>query len=328
MPDVLVSAPYLLPEVERFRPVFDRADVRLHLAKVRERLSEDELLVYAGEIDGAICGDDAFTARVLRAAAPRLRVLSKWGTGIDSIDLEEAAHLGVRVLNTPGAFTEAVADHVMGLVLAFARRIPWSDREVKSGGWEKTVCRSLAECTLGVVGVGAIGKAVLRRASAFGMTLLGNDIIEIDPDFTAGWGVRMVGLDELLSTSDFVSLNCDLNPTSLGLIGEAEFSRMQPTTVLINTSRGRIVEETSLLRALQSGSIAGAGLDVFAEEPLPGDSPLRTMGQVLLSAHNANSSPRARERVHRSTIDNLLLGLGIDPVAAWGARSTADPAAS
>jgi D-3-phosphoglycerate dehydrogenase len=315
MLQVLVSAPYMIPVLDRFRPIFDARDIRLQVASVRERLNEAELLAYAGAVDGVICGDDAFTEVVLSAFAPRLKVISKWGTGVDSIDRRAAQALGVQVCNTPGAFTEAVADSVMGFILAFARRIPWTDREMKSGSWEKAPCRSLAECTLGVVGVGAIGKAVLRRAKVFGMRLIGNDIIAIDPVFLAETGVSMVSLESLLAAADFVSLNCDLNPTSLGLIGAAALGRMKPSAVLINTARGAIVDEPALIGALSHGSIAGAALDVFRDEPLPASSLLRSMESVLLSPHNANSSPQAWEHVHRHTIANLLSGLGMDASA-------------
>ena len=325
--EVLVSAPYFLPVLDRFRATFDACDVRLRIATVKERLSEQELMAYAGQIDGALCGDDAFTARVLRAAAPRLRVISKWGTGIDSIDREEALKLGIAVFNTPGAFTQAVADSVLGGVLAFARRIPWADREMKAGAWSKPLARALHECTLGVVGVGAIGKAVLRRAVPFGMRLLGNDIVALDPDFVAEVGLQVVSLERLLAESDFVSLNCDLNPTSRGLINGRALKRMKPTAVLINSSRGPVVEEAALVAALQAGWIAGAALDVFVEDPLPSSSPLRSMENVLLSPHNSNSSPEAWERVHRNTVENLLRGLGVDwPTsgrAAGGDRSAA-----
>ncbi|HET7009905.1 MAG TPA: phosphoglycerate dehydrogenase, partial [Anaerolineales bacterium] len=278
--DVLVSAPYMIPVLDRYSQVFAAAGIRTVVAPVRERLNEDELIGYAGSIDGAICGDDQFSARVLRAASPRLRVISKWGTGIDSIDRAEAARLGIAVFNTPGAFTQAVADSVLGYVLAFARRIPWADRDMKSGGWRKLPARALHECILGVIGVGAIGKAVLRRAAGFGMTLLGNDIVAVDPGFLAVTPVKMVSLEQLLSESDFVSLNCDLNPTSLGMINREALERMKSTAVLVNTARGPIVDEQALTEALQRGKIAGAALDVFADEPLPATSPLRSMDNV------------------------------------------------
>jgi D-3-phosphoglycerate dehydrogenase len=187
------------------------------------------------------------------------------------------------------------------------------DRDMKTGIWEKIPGRALSECTLGVVGIGNIGKAVIRLGCAFGMQILGNDIIEIDPDFVLENGVEMTSLDDLLRRSDFVSLNCDLNLTSYRLINTLSIRLMKPTSVIINTSRGTIIDEQALIGALQSGTIAGAALDVFEEEPLPLESPLRQMETVMLAPHNANSSPAAWERVHWNTIRNLLDGLGITP---------------
>ena len=311
MPTILISAPYMLPLVERLRPLFDHYGLDLIIAPVQERLEEDQILSFAGQFDGALAGDDRYTARALSACAPRLKVISKWGTGIDSIDSEECARLGIKVGRTPNAFTLPVADTVLGYMLAFARRQPWMDRDMKDGVWNKLPARSLSECSLGVVGVGRIGKAVIRRARAFGMRLLGNDIIEIDPDFIAENRLEMTDLKDLLAQADFVSLNCDLNPTSYHLMDARRLACMRPEAVLINAARGPIVDEPALVEALQSGKIAGAALDVFEHEPLPSDSPLRHMGNVMLAPHNANSSPSAWKRVHWNTLRNLFEGLGI-----------------
>lgn len=311
MYSILLSAPYMLPFIDRFRPVFDHYGLKVILPEVHERLEENQLLVYAGQFDGAICGDDRYTERVLAACAPRLKVISKWGTGIDSLDQPAAARLGIKIERTPNAFTLPVADTVLGYILAFARRQPWMDRAMKTGQWEKQLGRSLSECTLGVIGVGNCGKAVLRRARAFGMELLGNDIIEIAPDFILENGVKMTSLADLLGRADFISVNCDLNPTSRHLINAGTLALAKPEAVLINTARGPIVDERALSAALQSKRLAGAALDVFEVEPLPLDSPLLGMENVLLAPHNANSSPAAWERVHWNTIRNLLLGLGL-----------------
>lgn len=311
MPTVLLSAPYLIPFLKRFRPVFDHYGVDLIVPPVVERLSEAELLEYAGQFDGVICGDDRYTARVLQACTPRLKVIVKWGTGIDSIDQEAAGCLGIQVRNTPNAFTIPVSESVIGYMLAFARRQPWMDRAMKNGFWEKFPGRSLSECTLGVIGVGNVGKAVLRRARPFGMRLLGNDILSIPPDFLIENGIRQVPLVELLREADFISLNCDLNPTSFHLINPETLSMVKPGAVLINTSRGPVVDEPALVTALQNGQLGGAALDVFEVEPLSSDSPLLQMDNVMLAPHNSNSSPAAWERVHWNSIRNLLSGLGI-----------------
>ncbi|HZD57432.1 MAG TPA: phosphoglycerate dehydrogenase [Anaerolineales bacterium] len=311
MPTILFSAPYMIPVLDRFRPVLQNYGLELIVPQVIERLEESDLLAYAGQFDGTICGDDRYSERVLEACAPRLKVISKWGTGIDSIDQDAAERLGIRVCRTPNAFTLPVADTVMGYMLAFARQQPWMDRAMKAGRWEKIPGRSLSECTLGVIGVGNCGKAVIRRARAFGMKLLGNDIVEMPPDFVLENGVEMTTLEDLLHRADFVSLNCDLNPSSYHLINELTLAMMKRGAILINAARGPVVDEPALVRALQTKIIGGAALDVYEVEPLPGDSPLSKMDNVLLAPHNANSSPAAWERVHWNTVRNLLEGLGM-----------------
>jgi D-3-phosphoglycerate dehydrogenase len=308
---ILFSAPYMIPFLERFRPELESYGLKLIVPDVHERLSEAEILAYAGEFDGAICGDDRFSERVMQACLPRLKVISKWGTGIDSIDKQAAQRLGISVCNTPNAFTTAVADTVLGYLLCFARKLPWMDRAVKSGVWEKIPGYTLSERTLGVIGIGNAGKAVVRRARAFGMKTLGNDIIQIDHVFLSETGLEMTTLEDLLQRADYVSVNCDLNPTSYHLINANTLGMMKPGAVLINTARGPIVHEEALIAALQAGRIAGAALDVYEEEPIPAGNPLLAMENVMLAAHNANSSPAAWERVHRNTINNLLNGLGI-----------------
>jgi D-3-phosphoglycerate dehydrogenase len=311
MTTILLSAPYMIPHFARFKPVFDHYNLEVIVPDVHERMEEADLLAYAGQFDGVICGDDRFTRRVMEKCAPRLKVISKWGTGIDSIDQAAACALGIPVKNTTNAFTLPVSDSVMGYILTFARDLPWMDRAMKSGRWEKTPMKSVSECTLGVIGVGNIGKAVLRRARAFGMKLLGNDIVPIAPEFIVENNVEMTGLEDLLQRSDYVSLNCDLNPTSLHIMNASTFALMKPEAVYINAARGPLHDEAALAIALQNKLIRGAGLDVFEVEPLPLDSPLMKMDNVLLAPHNSNSSPAAWERVHRNTLRNLLVELEI-----------------
>lgn len=311
MPTVLMTAPYMIPFLDRFRPVLADYGIDLIVPDVQERMEEEDILKYAGQFDGTICGDDRYTARVIEACLPRLKVISKWGTGVDSIDGEACAKFGVKLGRTPNAFTTPVSDTVLGYMLAFARRGPWMDREMKSGKWEKIPGKALSELTLGVIGVGNIGKAVTRRAKAFGMKVYGTDIIEIDHVFVSETSIEMTTLEYLLSNSDFVSVNCDLNPTSHHIINSDTLALMKSTAVLINTARGPLVDEKALVAALSSGQIGGAALDVFEYEPLPADSSLLKMDNVMLAPHNSNSSPAAWERVHWNTIKNLVEGLGI-----------------
>jgi D-3-phosphoglycerate dehydrogenase / 2-oxoglutarate reductase len=312
MPTILFSAPYMLLSIDRFRPVLEHYGMDLITPEVHERLEETDLLKYAGQFDAAISGDDRYSARVLEACAPRLKVISKWGTGIDSIDADACTRLGVKLCRTTNAFTLPVADSVMGYLLAFARCLPWMDKAMKAGVWDKKPGRALHECTLGIIGVGTIGKTLTRRARAFGMRVLGNDIVEIDHVFIAETGIQMTSLETLLATSDFVSVNCDLNPTSHHLINTRTLHLMRKEAILINCARGPIVDEAALVESLEAGAIGGAALDVFEVEPLPADSHLMQMNNVMLAPHNSNSSPAAWERVHWNTIKNLIEGLGMN----------------
>lgn len=305
---VLITAPYMLPIVERFTGFFAQHEITPIKADVRERMEEADLLPIIGDIDGVVSGDDRFTAKVF-AAAPRLRVISKWGTGIDSIDAEAAARHGVRVCRTLDAFTQPVGDTQLGYILAFARRQPWMDRMMKAGVWDKIPGRALNESTIGVIGVGATGKATLRRAKPFGARLLGHDIRPVDPAFVAEVGLDLVSLETLLQASDYVSVCCDLNPTSHHILSTKQFGLMKDTAVVINAARGPLIDEKALVAALQASKIGGAALDVFEHEPLPADSPLRRMDNVMLAPHNANSSPKAWERVHENTLRQLVDGL-------------------
>jgi len=309
---ILLTAPYMIPFLERFKPVLEKYDFELIVPDVQERMEENDLLRYAGQFDGAICGDDRYTERVLEACSPRLKVISKWGTGVDSIDASACSRLNIILARTPNAFTTPVADTVLGYMLAFARRGPWMDAAMKRGKWEKISGKALSECILGVIGIGNIGKAVTRRAKAFGMKVLGTDIVEIDHVFVSESGIEMTSLEYLLSNSDFVSVNCDLNPTSHHIINRDTLAKMKNSAILINTARGPLVDENALVAALQSGQIGGAALDVFEFEPLPKDSLLLKMDNVMLAPHNSNSSPTAWERIHWNTIKNLVEGLGLE----------------
>ena len=302
---VLVTAPYMQPVIERFRPLFAERGITLVVPLVHERMEEAQLLPLVADVDGVICGDDRFTERVL-LAAPRLRVLAKWGTGIDSIDRAACARLGIAVRNTPNAFSEPVADTTLGYMLCFARRLPWMDRAMRDGAWQKLPGFALRERTLGIVGLGNVGRAVARRATAFGMRVLAADPAPPPAELVDALGLELVDQTTLLRESDFVSLHCDLNPSSHHLIDAATLALMRPGAVLINTARGPVVDEAALVAALRAGQIGGAALDVFEQEPLPADSPLLRMENVMLAPHNSNSSPEAWERVHRNTVERLL----------------------
>ncbi len=311
MPTVLISAPYMLPFMHRFTPILESFGLTVVIPPVDERLEAEDILRYAGKFEGTICGDDRYNAEVIEACSPQLKVLSKWGTGIDSLDQEAAERFGVKIYRTPNAFTVPVSESVMGSMLCFARNLPWMDKAMKAGEWKKIPGHTLSESVLGVIGVGNIGQAVIRRARPFGMKILGNDIVPIEPDFIIEQGVEMTSLEDLLSRADYISINTSLTPSAYHLINADTLRHVKKNAVLINASRGPVVHEKALIAALQEGRLRGAALDVFEEEPLPKDSPLMSMDNVMLSPHNTNSSPFFWERIHWNSIRNLLLGLDI-----------------
>jgi D-3-phosphoglycerate dehydrogenase / 2-oxoglutarate reductase len=202
-----------------------------------------------------------------------------------------------------------VADTVLGYVLCFARGFSQMDRQMKKGIWSKIQGTSLRERTLGIIGVGNVGRTVARRAHAFGMRIVGNDLVEPPAELVHETKIEMMSKTDLLGQADFVTVNCDLNPTSYHILSDREFALMKPRVFVINTARGPLIDEAALIHALEEKRIAGAALDVFEVEPLSPQSPLCRMENVFLAPHNANSSPEAWERTHANTIRNLLDGL-------------------
>lgn len=305
---VLISAPYLINEFEPFRHIFENEGIEFDIYPVKERMEAEELLPIIEQYSGVICGDDRYVPSVIDKAT-NLKVIVKWGTGIDSIDKEYANAKGIKVCNTPDAFTEPVSDSILALILAFTRRLFISDRLMKNGQWKKAFGISMSELTIGIVGFGNIGKATARKLKAFNCKVLVNDVKTITNSEQATYGVTSVPLDALLKSSDYVSLSTDLNPTSAHIINENTLEMCKDGAFLINCARGPLVEEKALIKALKQNKLAGAGLDVFEDEPLPNDSPLRSMDNVILSSHNVNASPKHWSFIHTNSIKMLLENL-------------------
>lgn len=311
MKRVLITAPYMIRDREAVEPLFEGKALAVDWAEVTERLEEAELKKIIKGYHGIICGDDRITPGVLDEAN-ELEVIVKWGTGIDSIDKEEAGRRGVPVFRTPDAFTEPVADTTMALILAFARGVFTNDRVMKGGGWDKPMGYSLSEKTVGIIGLGSIGTAVAKRLVPFGPEVLANDIVEKGPEMVRELGVRMVAKDAIYERADFITLHCDLNETSFHLLNADAFKKMKKTPYIVNTARGPVIDEAALIEALEEGKVSGVGLDVFEDEPLPGDSPLREMDNAILASHNSNNSPYYWKKVHENSVNMLLKGLGYE----------------
>ncbi len=263
-----------------------------------EASSEDELIANVKDADVVLVAQAQIRRRVLESAH-RCRAVVRYGIGLDNVDLEAATDNGIVVAHVLDFCTEEVSNHAIALLLALARRLLPLHRDAAAGRWRRDHAWRLAPVhgqTLGIVGFGNIGRAVARKALAFDMRVLAYDPYT-DPGAASALGVQPAALDELLAESDYVSLHTPLTPETRTLIGEAELKAMRPTAVLVNTSRGPVVDQAALVEALAGGEIAAAALDVFQEEPLPADSPLCRLENVLLTPHVASVSPEAMRQV-------------------------------
>lgn len=246
---------------------------------------EENLIELLKDSVAVVAGSEPYTARVL-AALPQLRVIARWGVGFDAVDLQAADAQKIVVATTPGCNHHAVAEHSLALLFAVARGFPRLDQQARAGTWVRIPLPRLMGKTLGLVGLGRIGQAVATRAIGVGMQVLAYDPAP-DQKFVEQWKIELTDLDTLLSRSDHVSLHLPSGPQTKHIINRNTLARMKPGAILINTSRGPLVNEADLVEALRSGHLGGAGLDVFEVEPLPLNSPLLTFDNVLLSGHVA-----------------------------------------
>ena len=267
----------------------------------RQQFTAAELLEYSPRLVGIIAGDDELSSAFFDGS-PELKTVIRWGIGMDSVDHDAARRNGVSVRNTPGVFGQEVADAAFGYVLSLARGFITVDAAIRRGEWPKHEGMTLAGTRLGIVGFGAIGREIARRGKGFGM-----DVVTYDPYAEATpAGVAMLSLAELLATSRFIVLACPLTPETSHLINAETLALVRPDSFLINVARGPVVIEADLIDALQVGRIAGAALDVFEVEPLPLDSELRTLPNVVLGAHNGSNTREGVARASQTAVDFLL----------------------
>ena len=295
----------LLTKDEWLGSLTDRG-IAVELPPVTQHVSRADLERLLPTCDGIIAGDEPLDRPLMELSLPRLRVISRWGVGIDNVDLLAARELGIEVRNTPAVFANEVADVALGYVLLLSRHLHAIDASVREGGWSKPQGRSLAGRTLAIVGLGAIGRALARRGMALDMTVIGIDPMPQSEALAAEMGVQVVGIDELFSRADVLSLNCPLTPETRHLVNAERLALMPKGAWVVNTARGPVVDEPALIDALRSGQVGAAALDVFEVEPLPMDSPLRGFPNVILGSHNASNTAEAVTRVNRLAIDNLL----------------------
>jgi len=244
-------------------------------------------------------------------AAPKLKIVAQMAVGFDNIDVEEATRRGIYVTNTPGVLTETTADFAWALLMAIARRVVEADKYVREGrwkvGWHPSMLlgRDVYGATLGIIGAGRIGSAVAKRAKCFNMRILYYDVVR-NPQIEKETGAVFVDLDTLLRESDFISIHVPLTKETYHLIDAEKLSLVKKTAYLINTSRGQVIDEKALCNALKEGRLAGAALDVFEQEPLPADSPLLKLDNVILTPHIASASYETRSRMAEIVAENLI----------------------
>jgi D-3-phosphoglycerate dehydrogenase len=264
---------------------------------------KEEMLNLIRGIDGMIIGIDELSAEIIEKA-DKLKVISKYGTGLDNIDLPMATKKKIIVTNTPQANVDAVADLVFGLILSLARRIPEADQKTKNGKWEKIIGKSVWKKTLGVIGLGKIGKQVVKRARGFQMNILGFDLIK-DKKFASRYGIKYVSLEKLLQKSDYITIHLPLNNATRGMISYKELGKIKKEAFLINTSRGGIVDEQALYQALRNNQLKGAALDVYHNEP-PVESPLKELDNVIMTPHIGAYTEEAIENMGMQAAQNLI----------------------
>jgi D-3-phosphoglycerate dehydrogenase len=282
------------------------AGVELVKADMSQPMTEERLIDLIADVDGAIVGVVPMTAEVLDQASA-LRVVSMHGVGVDHIDLKTAVAKGIIVANCPGSNDQAVADLTIGLMVAIARRILFVDRELRRQKWGRHCGSELWRKTLGLVGLGHIGRGVAKRAQGFEMNVLVYDPY-VEPKEVEGLGATLTSFEEVVARSDFLSLHAVLNNETENMIGADQFETMKNTAFLINTSRGGLVDEAALYRALTNGQLAGAALDAFVEEP-PWGSPLLDLDNVILTPHMGAHTNEAIERVGVVAAQNIVHAL-------------------
>ena len=266
-------------------------------------LSEEELIPLLADCEGYIAGLDFVTRKVIENV-PKLKVISRYGAGVDRVDLEAAREKGVVVCNTPGVNANAVADLAFGLLLCIARRLPFLDKKTREGEWTRSTGFELYGKTIGILGLGAVGKAVAKRASGFSMKIMAYDPF-INREYAAANGIIAAGFDDVIKEADFISLHLPLMDETKNIISGEKMKAMKKGAVIINTARGGLIDENAAYELLKSGHLGGLGLDAFEAEP-PGPSPLFTLENVAATPHTGAHTTEATAAMADLSVKNLI----------------------
>ncbi|MCD6359785.1 MAG: phosphoglycerate dehydrogenase [Armatimonadetes bacterium] len=303
---LVLASPFTDHQPAAGRPLVE-AGLTVEPAPCDCALTDDELIAALRGYDATVAGMERYTRGVFEGL-PDLKVVARWGVGVDNIDLQAGTDTGVIIANTPGMVTEAVADHTWALILALSRRLPEEMAVARSLDWHRVEGADVWRKTLGIIGFGSIGQAVARRARGFSMRVLAYDPVP-RPTQAGLLGVDLVNLDELLAEADIVSLHASLTDGNRGMIGEKQLRLMKPTAIFVNAARGGLVDQAALARALEEGRIAGAALDALDPEPPEPDDPILAAPNCIITPHNSSQTAETAERVNAQVCDNIIAGL-------------------
>ncbi len=304
---ILVTCTPMLKSLAECQERFRQEDLDVVAPNVDQQLSEAELSGMIADFDGVITGDDPFTERVFEIGRQgRLKAVVKWGIGMNAIDLDAAKRLGIFVSNTPGIFSDEVADTALCYTLLLARGLHKTNAAVRVGEWPKIQGTSLRGKVAGIIGVGNIGSALARRFHALGMQVLGYGPHPIDAALRRESGLQQVELTQVFASADCIVLCCSLTPENHHMINAKTLARMKAGVWIVNVSRGALIDEDALIDALEDGKVGGAALDVFESEPVDPEHPLLSYEQVIAGSHNASNTKEAVVRANQTAIDILM----------------------
>lgn len=306
--NILITAFPFVNEYKKLKKLFKNDDLNIKIVKTSQSLKEKDLLGIIDNIDGVLCGDDEFTEKVLKKAN-KLKVLSKWGTGIDSIDLKTCKKLKIKVYNTPGAFTESVATQALALILNFNRKIIQNHNNIKNGVWNKLSGSTLINKNIGIIGLGNIGLRIAELLIPFKCNTFGNDIKKISFKKLKRLNLKIKSKNFIYSKSDIIIIATDLNYSTKYLINSKISKFIKNKPLIVNIARGPIINEKALISLLKNNIISGACLDVFENEPIKINSKILKFKNTILTSHNAFNTIGEVNKVHVNTYKNLILGL-------------------
>ena len=308
--NVLISSYHMNLVYDKYKKIFKKKNINVDKIIRNPSVKEKELIPIIHKYDGVICSDDEITKRVLHNAK-KLKVISKWGTGIDTIDSYFAKKKNIKIFNTPGAFTKGVAQYAIGMLFNLSRKLTKSDRSVKSGKWEKYQGIEIENKRIGIIGLGKIGSQIIRYLKAFDIQIYGNDKKKNINKSFLNKGVKITSINKIFSKCDVVIICVDLNKSSFHLIGTKQMMLLDENKILINVSRGPVVDNKSLIKCIKKRNFQ-IGFDVFEEEPISKKLlNILKKNNSILSSHNAFNTKEEVDFVHENTVKNLFKGLKV-----------------